>query len=290
VREGRGAGKGKVILLGEHAVVHGQPAIATSLLREVRVTVRERGAADRPPPPELRAALDAAAGAVGGVDGSSLHVGIEGDLPIAVGLGSSAALAVALVRALLALDGRSGSTVEIARRANEVEKVFHGTPSGIDTATAASGGLLWFEAGPPPHWEAVRPGAPLALVVALSGTRHHTGRAVGGLRTRAEASPQVYSPIFRAIGELVRSGRDAIESASWPLLGEILSMNHELLRASGVSTPELDRLVEDARAAGALGAKLTGAGGGGAAIALAEKAPDDLVERLRARGWEAFVA
>ena len=247
--EARGSGRGKIILLGEHAVVHGEPAIATGLEHDVRVRL----------------------------------------LP--VGLGSSAALSVALVRALAASDGRALSPSEAARLANEVEKVFHGTPSGIDATTAAHGGLLWFETGPPMRWEEVAAGGPLPLVVALSGEEHDTGRSVGGLRHRAESSPEVYGPVFGAIGGLVRAGRTAIERAAWPLLGELMSMNHALLRACGVSTDALDRVVDDALACGALGAKLTGAGGGGAAIALARpEGEEDLIAALRRRGWQAFRA
>ncbi|MDG2305601.1 MAG: mevalonate kinase [Candidatus Binatia bacterium] len=290
MNEGRGLGHGKVILLGEHAVVHGQPAIATALSHEVRVHARERRKGDADPPDELRPALEAATAAVGGREAAALHFSFEGDLPIAVGLGSSAALAVALVRALAAANGRTLEDREAALAANEVEKVFHGTPSGIDATTAAHRGLLWFEAGSPPVYERIAPAGPLSLVVALSGSRHHTGETVGSLGTRAERSPAVFQPIFRAIGELVRGARGALESGDRRLLGELMSMNHELLRACGVSTSELDRLVDDARACGALGAKLTGGGGGGAAIALPEGDPASLAQELQGRGWETFVA
>lgn len=270
--------------------MHGQPAIATALGQEVRATVRHgSGASGDGVPESLRAAVDAALGAVGTKDADDLAVSVDGDLPIAVGLGSSAALAVALVRALADLDGRTLDDEEAARAANEIEKVFHGTPSGIDATTAARRGLLCFEIGPPIRCDAIEADLP-PLVVALSGTRHHTGETVGGLRARAEAAPEVYEPVFRAIGDLVRAAREAMEGGAWPKLGELMSMNHELLRACGVSTDALDRVVADARSCGALGAKLTGAGGGGAAIALADGAPEPLVEKLRQRGWEAFAA
>ena len=284
---GSGTGHGKVILLGEHAVVHGQPAIAAGVSRCVRVTIRRASPA---PAAELRPALAAAAAVVGDIDIDGLAVSIEGDLPVAVGLGSSAALSVALVRGLAAFQRRALHQGEVARMANEVDRVFHGTPSGVDAAAASLGGVLWFEAGPPPHAEPLPPAGPIPMVVALSGTRHHTGHSVGELRRRAEALPQVYAPIFHAIGELVRAGRTAIEDGAWPLLGELMSMNHGLLRCCNVSTPVLDRVVEDAKRSGALGAKLTGAGGGGAVIALADGSPDDLAARLVGRGWEAFVA
>lgn len=286
--EATGTGHGKVILLGEHAVVHGQPAIALSLRESLQVTLRPGGDATAPGS-DLGRALGAAAEALG-IEHPPLGVSVEGDLPIAVGLGSSAALAVGLVRGLAEMVDRTLSDADAGRLANEVEKLFHGTPSGIDATTAAHDGLLWFEAGPPARFEHVEPADSPPIVVALSGSRHHTASTVGSLGQRAARRPAVYRPIFAAVGELVRAGREALETADWPMLGELMSMNHALLRGCGVSTVDLDRLVEDALAEGALGAKLTGGGGGGAAIALAGGDPAALALRLQARGWTAFVA
>ncbi len=286
----RGVGHGKLILLGEHAVVHGQPAIALTLREGVRVRVRAREpGAPASETEELRGAVAAATAALGLDEERAFEVSVEGELPVAVGLGSSAALAVGLVRAIAAHEGRRLDRETTARLANEVEKIFHGTPSGIDATAASQEGLIWFEAGRPPRWERLDVVVP-ALVVALSGARHHTGETVGGLSERAGRHPEVYRPIFAAIGELVRAGRTALEQRDWPLLGEIMTMDHALLRGCGVSTPALDRLVEDARDAGALGAKLTGGGGGGAIVALPADSPETLVANLRERGWTAFVA
>ena len=239
---------------------------------------------------EQLALAKAAATALGVERPTRLGVTVRGDLPVAVGLGSSAALAVGLVRALAGLAGRPLADAEAGRLANEVEKLFHGTPSGIDATAAAHRGLLWFEAGPPARFEQIEPVETPPIVVAQSGSRHHTASTVGSLRERAARRPSVYAPIFEAIGELVRAGRAALENTDWPLLGELMSMNHALLRGCGVSTTDLDRLVHDAGSEGALGAKLTGGGGGGAAIALADGDPAELAARLEARGWSAFAA
>ncbi|MBM4269556.1 MAG: mevalonate kinase [Deltaproteobacteria bacterium] len=285
-----GSGTGKVIVLGEHAVVHGEPAIVLGLSRGVRVTlvsaVPESPGGQPESAPER--ALAKAAQVLGVPAPKGVVVRVEGDLPVAVGLGSSAALSVATVRALAAHVGLSPSDDDVAGFANEIERLFHGTPSGVDATAAAHGGLRWFEAGPPRRHEPVAAPAPLPLVVALSGSRHDTGRSVLGLRDRARAAREIYAPVFSAIGALVRAGRTAIEAGDAPRLGEILTMNHGLLRACGVSTPELDRLVDVALREGALGAKLTGAGGGGAAIALASGEPGELAERLSRSGWESF--
>jgi mevalonate kinase len=214
---------------------------------------------------------------------------VSGNLPVAVGLGSSAALSVALVRALAASAGVMLSAARLDEIAYELERIFHGTPSGVDAAAAAQGSALWFEIGPPRRAEPVVLERSLTFVVALTGSRHETSRTVGSVRSRAAAHPDVYDPVLDAIGKLVAAARGALEKGDWPRLGRLMTMNHELLRALGVSTAALDELVARAVAAGAYGAKLTGGGGGGAAVILAGDDPTSVVEALRAAGYEAFV-
>jgi mevalonate kinase len=284
---------GKVILLGEHAVVHGHGAVVAGLAASVRVSVRPRvdGAREMVGEsgeryPHLATALQRALAILELPATTGLTVTIGGDLPVAVGLGSSAALSVALLRALASASNRTLSDEQVARGAHLIEKLFHGTPSGVDSTAATFGGLLWFEAGPPPRHLFLRPAQAFEVVIALSGKRHETRATVGGLRERAAASPGVYAPVLRAIGEITDAARSAIESGSLSLLGELMSMNHLLLRALGVSTPELDRATEAALDAGALGAKLTGGGGGGAVVALPAGTAASLAKALRERGYE----
>jgi len=279
-----------VILLGEHVVVHGEPALVAGIDRGVRVEVVPVDAA---PPPEDAAGEGLAravahAAALLGIERESFAVEVTGDLPIAMGLGSSAALAVALLRALAASTGDTLADDAVARHAHEIERLFHGTPSGVDGTAATYGGVLWFEAGPPPRHERVLVPAPLPLVVLLSRTPHTTARTVGGLRERAATAPAVFAPVFGAVGALVRSARAALERGDHGLLGALMTMNHGLLRALGVSTPELDGIVDAALACGALGAKLTGAGGGGAVIALPADDPAALRARLAERDIAGF--
>lgn len=279
-------GAGKIILLGEHVVVHGQPAIVAGLERGVDVAVEPGGAL-----PALDARVAAAAQLAArlvGVAPEGFGLRIAGDLPVGMGLGSSAALAVALVRALAESAAIELSAEVVAAHAHEIERLFHGTPSGVDSTAATYGGLLWFEAGPPPHHERLRARGPLPMVVVLSRTAHATAKTVGSLRERAAAAPEVYRPVFAAVGELVRAARHAIEQDDRRRLGELMTMNHGLLRACGVSTPELDAIVDDALALGARGAKLTGAGGGGAVIALPGDASEPLARALAARGHDCF--
>lgn len=282
-----GSASGKVILLGEHVVVHGQPAIVAGLDRGVHVAIAPGGAAGFDDA-RIGQAFRLAARLLD-VSPDGLGLRITGDLPIGMGLGSSAALAVAMLRALGRGTGREITHGEAAAHAHEIEKLFHGTPSGVDSTAAAHGGLLWFEAGPPPRHERLHvPAGGLPVVVILSRTVHATSQTVGSLRERAAIAPDVYRPVFAAVGELVRAARRALEGGDWQLLGELMTMNHGLLRACGVSTAELDAIVEAALAAGAHGAKLTGAGGGGAVIALAAGEPEALAAMLTGAGWECF--
>ncbi len=287
----RAHASGKVILLGEHVVVHGHPAIVAALDRGVAVTVSPRSGGEDVSrdlsDPRLHDAYALAARLLG-VDAHGFAVAIDGDLPIGMGLGSSAALAVALLRALAAAAALPLDDARLAAAAHEIERLFHGTPSGVDSTAATFGGVRWFVAGPPLRHEPLALVRPLPLVVVLSRTPHTTLTTVGGLRERAAARPEVYQPVFAAVGALVASARVALERDDRAGLGALMTMNHGLLRACGVSTAELDALVDDALAAGALGAKLTGAGGGGAVIALPAGEPEALGVALEARGHEAF--
>jgi mevalonate kinase len=292
LRPAQASAGGKAILLGEHAVVHGRPALAVGLGRHVSVRLVPRPDGQREIPSSddrVRTAVARAASAFGIPESAGFALELGGNLPVAMGLGSSAALSVALVRALAAAEGVALSAARLDEVAYELERIFHGTPSGVDSTTAARGGVLWFEKGPPRRSEPVALRRSLTYVVALTGTRHETARTVASLRERAAAHPEVYAPVFDAIGALVRSARAALERGEWPALGRFMTMNHELLRALGVSTPELDELVARALDAGAFGAKLTGGGGGGAALVLAGDDPTRVLESLRATGYEAFV-
>jgi mevalonate kinase len=146
------------------------------------------------------------------------------------------------------------------------ERVFHGDPSGIDTEVAARGGVLRFVRGEPP--EIVVPGGPLPLLVIPTGIPRSTAEQVAKVRHRLQSHPRIGRPILEAISGCVASGLDALERNDLIALGEIMSICHELLGALGASHPRLDSLCSIATKAGALGAKLTGAGGGGCAVAL----------------------
>jgi mevalonate kinase len=262
----QGRAPGKVILLGEHSVVYGHPALAASIPRYVTVEVTP--AADvrmelpggiQTPFPLLEAATAMArdAGFQGG-----FHAVLRSDIPLGSGLGSSAALGVALARAL-----KPGCTpAEAASLAMRVERVLHGAPSGVDPAACAHEGVIFYTRGEPPAVERVRGGAWIA--VALSGIARGTHSTVLPLAERRQSDPGI-EPLLARLGELARAGRALFESGELDALGKSFDAAHAVLRDLGVSCAELEDSVAGLRRAGALGAKLTGAGGGGAAIGLA---------------------
>ncbi len=271
-----GRAPGKVIVTGEHFVVHGARALAVPLHRygvEVEVH-RQAGAWSAEPSTaaHVRACL-----AVLEEPAESLRIAVRGDLPSGAGLGGSAALAVALIRALDPAAG--GATVR--ERAHRCERLAHGTPSGIDDAVIAHGQAAVLEPG-----EGVRllEGAPsLPFWVALVPERTATREAVAGVHALAAREPEAFADLVRASDETTGAAIEATLQGDRPRLGACLDRAHEQLQRIGVSLASLDALVQAARDAGAHGAKLTGGGLGGAMIALA---PDgvDLGPALEAAG------
>jgi mevalonate kinase len=282
-RVGHGRAGGKVILLGEHAVVYGRPAVATGLGLGV---VAEASEGDGPrldsaeidDPARATAVVSQAARLVG-LDPARVVVTVRADLPPGQGLGSSAALSVATLRAVAALANRSLTLDEECARGRELEAIFHGTPSGIDPAAAALGRCLRFVRGEPPSITPLSPGGAIDLVVVYGAGRRSTGAVVGGLRERWVEDRARHERLFDQIGDIVATGITAIERGDARGLGAAFDANQAVLRALGVSSDAVDRQVAVARAAGAYGAKLTGGGAGGAIIAVADDA-DVLAARL----------
>ena len=301
---------GKILLLGEHAVVYGHPALAAALGRRVSVEVEEdaqgpsiellapapgAAAAARAegekaitsPPELLRAAADLAASA--GAP-ARFRARVRSELPLGGGLGSSAALGVALARAFSQLAGRDCPPERAERLALELERVFHGAPSGVDPAICARGGVILFRRGEPARIDPVSPRAPLHLAIAITGVLRGTRSTVLPLSARRAERPDLYDPMLAFLGELARGGAESLQRGDLQDLGVRFDAAHGVLAAVGVSCPELEDAVMILRRAGALGAKLTGAGGGGAAIGLARDAAHAaaLVEAAGRAGMHAF--
>jgi mevalonate kinase len=266
----RGRAPGKVILLGEHSVVYFHPALAASIPRYVTVDLAPAKEARIELPGGIQtpfALLEAAVAMAreAGFPGM-FHARLQSDIPLGSGLGSSAALGVALARAL-----KPGCTPEqAAALAMCVERVLHGAPSGVDPAACAREGVIFFTRGEPPRIEPVRGSA--FIVVALSGIARGTHSTVMPLAERRKSDPRM-DPLMARLGDLAREGRELFERGDLLRLGKTFDAAHASLRDLGVSCPELEEVVAALRRAGALGAKLTGAGGGGAAIGLARDEP-----------------
>lgn len=278
---------GKVILLGEHSVVYGQPALAGPLEQGVTVTLEqgEGGVSVKGfegPSPLAHAVRKCAAS----FRVSNVVIEISGDLPQGVGLGSSAAVSVALVRAFASAGQLSMRPQGFLDRAMELEQEFHGTPSGVDHNVAFERKLIRFVKG--------RRGQPLALpkrveaVVWAVEPRGSTREKLADVKRRRDFDPEGQEKLFASIGKLVDVAVDALEAGDLRSCGEVMDANHRYLRELGVSTRGLDDAVTRLKGLGALGAKLTGAGGGGSVVGLFEDA-NAAAMKLGAEGQRAFV-
>jgi len=277
---------GKAILLGEHAVVYDQPAIAVpipGIAAQVEINellppkpdaihiealdlrfsqwFRDRDSSD-----PLIAAVRLTLDAIGNPHHMGLRIRIHSSIPIASGLGSGAAVSVAIIRALSMHLGYPLPLEAQSALAFEVEKLHHGTPSGIDNTVVAFAQPVFFKRGSAPM--PFKVGAVLPLVIADTGIQTATAAAVGLVRQGRQSDPGRFQVLFDHIGRLVLQARDAIESGEISRLGCLMNSNQSLLTRLGVSSPELDALIDAARESGALGAKLSGGGLGGNMIAL----------------------
>jgi mevalonate kinase len=301
-----GAAHGKVILLGEHAVVYGAPALAAGIDRGARATATmlapgeasrlQLGADSIPADPESsddRARAFAALLAEGRA-APSVAVEATSELPAGGGLGSSAAIGVAVGRAVAGLfdpeiEGES------AARAVAWERIFHGNPSGIDTAAAAIGGCFRFtrEHGAHP----IPVARPLVLCVGWSGSSSSTRAMVEGVARLRARKPAMVDKSIAGITALVENAALAVEAGDLLGLGRLFDLNQMILAGLLLSTGPIEDMCATARAAGALGAKLTGAGGGGSVIALvgANQSTDEdaaaamILAAWRAAGFSGFV-
>jgi mevalonate kinase len=249
---------GKVFLFGEHAVVYGKPGIAMAIKPRVFVTVRMSKHPQRAKSPYIDGCFDAM-----GVMGS---VYINSQIPSSSGLGSSAAVTVATLSAINDEFSQHKTREEIANMAFEIEKkVQKGRASPTDTTVSSYGGIVLISGGsrrrlPPEN---------LHLVIGDSLVSHSTAKMVELVGEQKKKHPEIVDPILNAIEGVSLS---AIHHLNNPKeLGRYMDMNHALLEALGVGHPQLSKIVLAARAEGAFGAKITGAGGGGCMVALCPK-------------------
>lgn len=280
---GKGSGYGKVILFGEHFVVYGLPGIVSAIDStdaEVKKTAKginirdERKTAKGYSEEKKLQQIESIERMLKAMDvdpKTGLDIWIGGSLPGFSGLGASAASSVAIAKAIAQELGMQVSDEKINQIAYEAEKAYAGTPSGIDNTAATYGGLMWFKkntASGPDTVERLHTRKPIEIVIGSTGKVANTKAMVEGVAERRKKNSAKYDQIFRQAESLAVAGRKALESADLKKLGDLMNENHRLLQEIGVSSKELDMLVDLARKQGAFGAKLTGGGGGGCMVAL----------------------
>lgn len=295
---------GKIILFGEHAVVYGRPAIAVPVNQvwarsviipqpqgtpgHIQIQAPDIGLdeslSNLPDKHPLAEAVKSVLDEFGLHRSPACLVRVASTIPIAAGLGSGAAITVAILRAFSAFLGHPLADERVNALAFEVDKIYHGTPSGIDNTVITYRKPVYFQRGVEYNqMDTLRVGAPFTVIIGDTGMPSPTATVVGDVRQAWQAEPERYEALFEQIGEVVRQARQAIETGQPADLGELLRQNQALLSRVGVSSPALDRLVAAAEQAGALGSKLSGSGRGGNMIALAPVSGEvgDIASRAR---------
>ena len=323
--QGQAHGFGKVILLGEHAVVHNHPALAAALPQCLTVTIEpstvgeiispqwgqrvslsmpsQLSTADTLPAgcieaqralvAILRVFRERAPARTGALRLDGLRIHVDSTLPSGSGLGSSAAFSVAAATALSQLVAADRDAICTA--ADAAEDVFHGRASGLDRTLAMDGGVGLFTRASGLAPLVPKPGVPVRLAIGFSGRPRQTAAMVARVSDQLATAPEQTESCLMTLGNLARRGAESLVSGQLAPLGEAFDEAHSILQALHLSSPELDALCQSAAQNGALGSKLTGAGGGGAAIALlsAEAPPSSdnpVLAGWHQQGFEGFIA
>ncbi|MET0592422.1 MAG: mevalonate kinase [Polyangiaceae bacterium] len=300
----RGSACGKVILLGEHAVVYGVPALVLGIDRGATADATAVETKATPARSELTLGTTERVTEDGSSDvarafaallktcnvSRPVHVSVTTELPAGAGLGCSAALGVAIARSLDAWEGRAPrSASEAAECAMAWEKVFHGNPSGVDATAAARGGcLLYQRMNGGLHLNDIVLSKPLNLVIGHSGVSSSTREMVDMVAKLKARNEENVTRSFEAINSLVQNARLALEAGDHVGLGKLMDLNQVLLSGLMVSTEEIETMCRTAREEGAHGAKLTGSGGGGCVVALVGEDPEPVRARWEKEGFRAF--
>ncbi|MEM3442288.1 MAG: mevalonate kinase [Candidatus Bathyarchaeia archaeon] len=306
----------KVILFGEHFVVYGEPAIVMGIDKKAYAKVEGRNdknlylrstnlnlsgtfeggtfKVERGDAREARSRFEPIKLAVEKVfekhgEKVGLNIEVTSTVPVAAGLGSSAAVVAAVTAATSAFLKMKITKEEIFRITYEAEKIVHGTPSGVDPAIATFGGALLFQMD-----TGFRPlfiKGEIPLVIGDTSVERSTRVMVEKVRNLRDKYPHIVELLMRTAREVVLKAVEALDENDLEALGTLMNINHALLYGVGVSDESLERLIYAARKAGALGAKLTGAGGGGCMIALTENEKLERVsEAIQMVGGRPFIA
>lgn len=293
-----GVAQSKLILVGEHAVVHGQPAIAIPFpLIGVESHVERAVGGVFLDSSLYRGPVDKAPKSLNGVvqtikqtlkmlhvPPKDLLIRIQSSIPPGKGLGSSASVAIAIAKSLFSYVNQQYTNDQLLYLANVSETYAHGAPSGIDPLTITSESPIWYRKNAPIDY--IKPNGEFYFVVADSGQEADTKTAVQTVRRLLQETPQIIQEKMERIGEITYEVREALEKSSLSALGVLLDEAQRNLDAIGVSNDMLNKLIRFVKDEGALGAKLTGAGNGGCIIALAQNELHSLQlsEKLRRFG------
>jgi mevalonate kinase len=302
---GNGFGFGKVILFGEHFVVHGIPGIVSAIdsTADSKVTKNNdiiriqdqrkgsKGYAEKKKLQQLESINRMLKKMQLSLDNFGLNIWLGGSLPGFSGLGASAASSVAIARAIAEEFELSFSNQEINEIAYVAEKASAGNPSGIDNTAATFGGLLWFKkdvSGGPNQIEEIVIERPVEIIIGSTGIVANTKAMVQGVDERKRANPDKYEPLFEQAKDLSIKARSAIKKFDLQKIGKLMDENHRLLQEIEVSCKELDYLVDIAKRQGAFGAKLTGGGGGGCMTALTpgEELQEKVAQAIEREGFQ----
>jgi hydroxymethylglutaryl-CoA reductase len=297
---GLGIAAGKIILFGEHAVVYDEYAIAIPIERAVRVELQEieedcqfiingnfESFSDSSPNEYINLVLMVEKICfLLNLDRVRYRINIVSRIPLSMGLGASASYAVAITRGLVDLFNLTSTDKEINDIAYECEKLSHGNPSGIDNTVASYARPIIYSKKKGIKNIDLNDIKSLPIIIAVSKKSSKTIDVVNEVYSRYKKNKIIYTDIFMQIGKLSKKGLTAIKDRNFEQLGILMNIAHGLLNAIGVSNSELEKMVNLARTEGALGAKITGSGGGGSIIILCPGKEEEIAKTFELAGYK----
>jgi mevalonate kinase len=287
----------KVIITGEHFVVHGARALAAAIDLKVRAEVwrggeglsvraDSRGLSRTPDVGPVRTVIEELYRARNKMP--ALQVTLKSEIPSGSGLGSSAAAMTATVAAVAKLEEWPINEGGIIEAAMVGERKIHGKPSGVDVSVSVLGGVMLFKMGDAP--KRVELPEEVKLIVVYSGGVRSTGTLISRVSFARAARPRTFSVLSDSVSMLSELASRDLTELRLEELGRIITLNHTVLGSVGASNVTLDDIVELCISLGCYGAKLTGAGGGGSVIAIPRPgAAEEISKEMGKRGFKSFV-
>jgi mevalonate kinase len=318
MNQAKASAPAKVILFGEHFVVYGGPAILAAINKRISVDARILSH------DEDRIIISSDIGVVGEywhngdfnpLEGGSkakavldplyeaiiqvllmrdkkktgIEVSISSRVPLGIGLGSSAASCVATVAAVNSLFQKNISRHQVCELAIESERQIHKRTSGADCYVSTFGGLIHY-CSKSKDFKNIKTNESLSLVVASTGIKHYTSDLVSSVKRFKDRNETLFESLAKQASEICLQAWTAIESGKCDKIGELMNENQIILQQIGVSHHKAQKIIDLCSKAGAIGAKITGAGGGGAVIALAASKMESvkLASQVKAAGYQSF--